>query len=208
MVKRIVICGIPKSGTKLMNHMIHTALPDWDYDPEERNYVKYKTAEHYIIKKPFILLRFQRVWNDPEAAGIIMVRDPLLVLTSKHRTDDYWVFGDRIGPKQPAPIRWYQEILKWREKGACVIHYEDVVADPNQVQKHIGQEFGIQWKASFSRYIETPMPEGFEYLNVRRPLVSRQLRVQDLPHLGTELQKSPELIQIRRKLGYERISML
>ncbi len=208
MVKRISICGVPKSGTKLLNHMIHTALPDWDYTPEERNFSKYMKEEKIITKKPLDLFRFQKAWEDADTMAIITCRDPLMVLTSKHKGTDYWVHGDRIGKGQPAPYKWYREIIKWQERGAFIVFYEELTKQPDLVQKQIEIYFNFRFKHPFSNYINMPIGKDYEYLNVVRPLETRKLRIEDLPHLGKELSKHPVILQQRKNLGYGNISVL
>ncbi len=209
MVKRICICGVPKSGTKLLNHMIHTALPDWDYTPEERNCLSNLNKDFVITKKPLDLFRFRNISNREDTAAIITCRDPFLVMTSKHRTKNYWVFGDRIGKGQPSPVAWYSLILKWKNNGAFIVFYEDLINNPELVQEQMGKRFNIEWKKSFLDYINNPMPKGYEDFNfINRPLSGRKLRADDLPHLGKELDKDRRLIEIRRQLGYESISVL
>jgi hypothetical protein len=207
-INRIAICGVPKSGTKLLNHMIHTALPSWDYSPDERNCMDYLNKKKIITKKPLDLFRFNKFNSRKDTIAIITCRDPLLVLTSKHRTSDYWVYADRFGKGQPAPFKWYDQIIKWRDKGAFVVYYENLVDNPDLIQKQMELRFNIKFVKNFSEYINVPIGPSYEYLNVVRPLQMRQLKVEDLPHLGTQLNKSPKLIQQRKELGYENISLL
>lgn len=209
MIDQITICGIPCSGTKLLNHMVHAALHDWDYTPQERSFRTAKgNAPGLITKLPSDLFSFGEIANNDSIAGLITCRDPLLVLTSKHRSDDYWVSAAEIGNGQPAPIRWYKEIVDWQHSGACIIKYEDLVTEPDLVQLDIGATFDIEWKDRFSDYIHFPMPTKFAHLNVVRPLKPRQLTVEDLPHLGQQLAQCPELIEIREELGYESLRVL
>jgi len=205
--KRIAIVGIPCSGTKLLNHMLHTALPDWDYSPKERRWSYQWMQERIINKRPGDLFQYHTIKLHSQVALIITVRDPVYVLTSKHRTSNYWVSASKIGDNQPAPIKWYRIILQALEEGACVVKYENLVKNPDEIQELIGDRFGFKWKDKFSNFINVPLPSQYCDLNIVRPLRARKIVVSDLFYLADELRKCPELIEVRKKLGYEGISM-
>jgi len=206
---RIVICGVPKSGTKLLNHMIHTALPDWDYTPKERKYNWNLSQKNVITKMPSDLFKYKKIVNNDRFGVIVTYRDPLYVLTSKHRTDDYWVYADKIGNNQPAPIKWYKKIIGLKQRGAFCIAYETLTHDPHFVQNEIGNEFDIEWKDNFKNYSNVPLPKGFSHLkSILRPIKTRNLKIDDLLHIGKEINKAPELLNIRKKLGYGNINLL
>jgi hypothetical protein len=204
MVEQIVICGVPKSGTKLLNHMFHAALPGWDYTPQERSALR--GSKKTITKMPADLFRIDKIKSKNQLI-IITCRDPLMVLTSKHRGEDYWVYANFIGKNQPAPIEWYREIIKRQQQGYFIVKYENLVKWPDMIQQEISELFDLEFENRFSEFRKFPIGTDWEYLDIIRPLKERQLSVQDLPHLGRELTICPELLKVRKQLGYEDISL-
>jgi len=188
---------------------MHTALPDWFYSPKELNYQSMLKEKHIITKNPSDIFRYNVItYTVPDAAILVVCRDPFYVMTSKHRGKDYWVYGDRIGPSQPAPYLWYQKILDIEEIGAFIVRYEELVENPDLVQEKIGAKFGFEWKDKFSNFVNVPLPESYNYLDVVRPLVSRKLNKQDIKHLKREVKKNTIILQQRKKLGYEGTGLL
>lgn len=215
MVKRIVITGVPKSGTAILHHMIHAGLPSWEYTPMERSYRKHLNREYVITKRPPDIFRLEEAINDKETAVIITCRDPFLVLTSPHRNtknhdgQGYWVTADKFGKKGKfTPIDYYKKILEYKHKGQFIVYYEDWVNQPiKKLQDEIGQRFGVNWESNFENYINYPLPDDYKFLNIVRPIEPRKLKIRDITHLGLQLNKKPEFIKIRNKLGYGNIEV-
>lgn len=216
MVKRIVIAGIPKSGTAILHHMIHAALPSWEYTPKERSYKERFNVEYVITKKPWDIFRLGDAIEDEETAVIITCRDPFLVLTSPHRKthnhdgQSHWTTAKKFGKKGKCPpLDYYKKLLYYINEGQFIIYYEDWVDKPlKELQDKIGKYFGIEWEGEFEDYMDYPLPENFKFLNIVRPIEPRQLKVDDLVHLGKQLEEEPQFIKIRKKLGYGNFKVL
>jgi len=205
-IKRFAICGVPKSGTKLMNHMLHVGLPTWDYTPQERSIFGFSYRDNVITKKPKDVFSLTQIKAIENTFVIVMYRDPLMVLTSKHRSSDYWITADKIGNKQPAPIKWYRKILEAKTQmsgNMLIVSYEELTDNPDRIQRELTGLTGIKFHRDFSQFVNFPLDERWQYLNIIKPLERRSLKIQDLAHLGAQLKKCPELLEIRKKLGYE-----
>ena len=204
MINRIAICGIPASGTKLLNHMVACALPSWDYNPRERGWAWNWYKERIITKMPRDVFEYSLMKKYEMVLPIITVRDPYFVLTTKHRTDRYWMTFQHIGKTQAAPIYWYREVLKWMKRGELVVRYEDLIKDPDKEQVKIFEKLGMVPDKTFSEFESHPMPEGYESLQIIRPLSSARttLGVEDWEWLDIQLRGCPELNDIREELGY------
>ena len=208
-ITRIAICGIPCSGTKLMNHMLASVLPTWDYDPIERPWHWEGKQKFVITKQPKDVFKQDIIRKYHNIAPVIMVRDPWFVLTSKHRTPKYWNSAEKIGFKQFAPIKWYEEIIKQRDKGAFIVKYEELVTNPCEIQGRMLEQWDLPFEGDLTDFAHTPLPPGLEYLGVVRPLSTSRLALvpEDKVYLKKQVKICPDLYKVRKELGYANISL-
>jgi hypothetical protein len=124
-------------------------------------------------------------------------------MTSKHRGDNYWISAERIGRNQPAPIEWYRKILKVKRKGGFIVSYEELTEHPDAVQQRIEKATGLEFEDRFSNFQQQTLDERWSYLNIIRPISRRKLKDVDIPYLGKQIKICPEILRIRKQLGYD-----
>jgi len=209
MIERITICGIPCSGTKLLNHMFASCLPGWDYNPIERGWSWQLDRKKVITKFPRNLFQLDNIKRHPQIAPIITVRDPWFVLTSKQRTPTYWSSAERIGNNQAAPLKWLKEIIRRRDQGMFIVHYEELIKTPCEIQQRAQAWWDLPFEGCFSEFTRLPLPKGTEHLNVVRPLSTARLTLtpEDKTYLREQVKVCPALEQVRKELGYASISL-
>ena len=98
----------------------------------------------------------------PEARFVLLLRNPLSVLSSELRT---YIKGDwpRLADFAPdlleAPARLVgaREVLGDR---MCELHYEQLVAEPAEELQRLCRHLGLPWEPGLEDYSETPAPLG------------------------------------------------
>jgi hypothetical protein len=159
----------------------------------------------YLTKKPPDTIRIRRVFLlDPDLYVVAMIRDPLGVVTSRHKTKPGVYFSSFW--------RWQQymrEIAALQDHPRyLVVRYEDLVADPDAVQARLAEAFRfLTTTCAFSRF-----PEGAAVherarvsLNGVRAVDAASLQRwrDELPRVKGELARHPEMLDWLIRLGYE-----
>ncbi|MDH3999441.1 MAG: sulfotransferase domain-containing protein [Desulfuromonadales bacterium] len=142
--------------------------------------------------------------KDPNLFVLYMVRDPRSVITSVHRSrpDDYFCnFRAWQTCAQAAePFFDHPRFFK--------VRYEDLVSEPDNIQKRLMQQFGFLEKTcNFSEYQKVARPSGDSLTAMGGLRAVDESRIAGwrahLPRLKAELEKCPEITQAVIQNGYE-----
>ena len=159
----------------------------------------------YLSKKPPDTMRIERAFlRDEDTFLIAMLRDPRAVVTSRHESrPDVYFRGFRHWRECALAIRRLQ-----MHPRCLVVRFEDLLADPDDVQQSIEDRFGLlERRASFSDY-----PDGVDIGEradrslggVRHLDRSRIAAWKDhLPRIKSQLAAYPELAGSLVEFGYE-----
>lgn len=148
----VFIAGCARSGTTLMLNMMRCCRQAF-CDDTERPIVDFPVVR---AGQPVIVLkRTATCWKTlsalpPEVALIYMVRHPFDVLTSKWgKQSSYYV----------TPERWIAEYdalealqLSQPDRALEVVRYEDLVRDPDRVQRRLGDSLELTFTTPFSQF--------------------------------------------------------
>ena len=98
----------------------------------------------------------------PEARFIVLLRNPLAVLSSELRTyikGDWPLLADFAPDLLEAPARLLaaREVLGDR---MCELHYENLVKEPAEELQRLCHHLGLPWESGLEDYSETPAPRG------------------------------------------------
>ena len=203
-MNKICITGFPKSGTKLFQHMLSHALPDYYSHPQEIAALRCFKKEPFITKMPSDIFKLDMI-VEQGFIGFICIRDPFKILTSKHRGDDYFCAWDKIGRRQPGVVEYAKAIQKHVYNSKCFpVNYEELVERPAYIQSLIANKFGFSFENDFADFQDKPIEPGYEYLNIMRPLDTARTEYteEDKARIEGQLLECPELYEIREGLGY------
>lgn len=162
-------------------------------------------AGTFLTKKPPDTVRIRPVFLlDRDLYVIAMIRDPRGVITSRHRTK---------------PDVYFSSFWRWEHYMRAimalqhhprylVIRYEDLVTDPDAVQRRIAEAFDfLHPTCLFSRF-----PEGADVHERARVSLNGVRSVDraslerwraELPRIKGELERHPEMVDWLIRLGYE-----
>ena len=171
----MVVCGFPRSGTSLVLMLLYGSVTNRKVKADresKRLDWQYLDGEEIIIKGPHLLEQ------KPERP-VIMLRDPRAVITSRMGTHtggkgSYFI-GLEGRTKRSAGIYGLFLLAKeYTQETACFVKYEDLVADPDAVQRRIGQWWGLDYSRKWSDYPKDwKLPDlgGWDFkLNGVRPI--------------------------------------
>ena len=159
-MKRIHIIGTQRAGTTLMKNLfvcykdVYIAGGEPLWDQEDLFMQENKDTHHIVSKNPGEdadggLL--EAIDNDPNLKVICMVRDPRDILCS--------IWGDNDAPMWMQGGNWLSLgsrldfITRFRiQKGSkvCFVKYEELVTEPEKIQKEIAEFTGLEIEISFS----------------------------------------------------------
>ncbi len=206
-VKRLHVVGCHRSGTTLMTELLGNCFAiDGRADHEQSLWEPVPAGcAVYLTKKPPDTIRIRRAFlMDPELYVVAMIRDPRGVITSRHPSKPDVYFSSFW--------RWEtyaREIMSLQEHPRYqVVRYEDLVADPDGVQRRIADAFPfLQPIRPFSSF-----PDGAA-VHERARISLNGLRSIDpgglerwrgeLPRVKGELERHPEMADWLIRLGYE-----
>lgn len=213
-IKRVYIRGCPRSGNTLMlylcsvgfqnsyiltNQDIPTVgkshpdkitfatLPSPQSSPE-----KQEQANHFL--------------DQSDAAIIFMLRDPRDVLVSEHgkKPGEFWV---------KSPQRWIDNIQILEEiqdhPQVIIVKYEDLVTEPNKVQKQIATKLGLSSAIPFSdswQHFQLTA-NACKSLNGWRQLETSRIGnwcrdTRRKEYINNQLRKYPEMSKLMARFGY------
>jgi len=164
MSKKIFITGCAKSGTTLLLRMCY-AFKDTEvlyregFDGHElpfNDFVGHKSENKFIIGKrhPPALLSNVLIPEFAEQAATVISQDIAIINVVRDGRDVVLSDGNYVKPR-----RWI-DTVKQRDKevfGALIdleVRYEDLVRNPEKIQKQMEELFGLESAHSFAKYPE------------------------------------------------------
>lgn len=231
MHRHVVIAGQGRAGTTLFYNMLrHTLRGLKMVDSEVPAGAYLHLRESYCTKRPFDIFDMPRIVAAGQAAGkrvdlIASVRDPRDLVTSKHKSvpDDYFVGADHcwFAPKgrkptftAPGVIPIHNAIVQAVNsgifpEGAFVLKYEELVEDPERIQKLLADNLGLQFEGKFSDFHTQAIPEDLSRaLNGVRPVekgrVQKWRRPEHRDRIIDQFTRFPDLHKIVVGFGYEK----
>lgn len=234
----LVVCGFPRSGTSLLYNMLSSSMSRIEFTDFEVPAIHgLRRWGSIASKSPSDLLEIESL-----AAGnmfgkrilvIVTVRDVRDVITSRHPVvpDRYFIgyeaswwpsggFDDWVydGPGVAALDAALQGLLRASGSEIMAVRYEDLVTDPDSVQRTIADVLGLEFDSPFSSFHERQDRLAYRYEGNTAPrnadLVRENRRVepgragkwQAAEHderIRSEFLRHPELFAILRQYGYE-----
>jgi hypothetical protein len=162
-------------------------------------------AELFFSKQPTDVKYIEKVFiSDPNLFVVYILRDPRSVITSIHLSKPHEYFCNcRIWKEcndAAQRILDYPRFLR--------IRYEDIVRNPNEVQRHIMEKFSfLKKKCDFSEFekFSNPSRKSINALSGLRPISADRVNVwqKHLPRIKSELNKHPEMLKDLIENGYE-----
>lgn len=206
-MQRLHIVGCPRSGTTLMMELMVTcfmksAFCDHEmslFDEPENN------PKLFFSKQPSDIKFLEHVFpKDPTLYVLYMVRDPRSVITSIHgsRPDEYFC-NYRAWQACADAATGYENQTRFLK-----VRYEDLVEDPDAVQRVIMEKFSFLKKIhNFSEYEKKAKPSGDALTAMSGLRAVDKSRVSGwhahLPRVKAELLKSQSMIDALIVNGYE-----
>ncbi|MCA9175512.1 MAG: sulfotransferase domain-containing protein [Planctomycetales bacterium] len=212
----ILICGLPRSGSTLLQLMMDTVLPAArKFKKEIRGWraATSRLRNHAVMltKRPRDILEIGRVrafYADRDAAlrVIVTIRDPRDALTSRHPR------SAKHRPYHISTAVWhelYPALLRQvRDDRNMVVRYEQLVADTGRIELDIERFVGERFAQPFSQFQDS-IPHQFKTgpLNGIRAVdtssVGRWQAPEHEARIGEILHDVPDFAQHLIELGYE-----
>lgn len=211
----VVMCGFPRSGSTLCQLMVEACVKGVRTFGRERpayEIVRTSLRNHrYLFSKwprDIYFIEDIRKFYASRRTNVKFVlfnRDPRAVLTSHHvrRPDDYYV----------SVTRWREiyPFWNWAKQASDVttIRYEDLVTEPESVQKRLAELIGWEVTRPFADFYQA-VPRTFDAaaLNGVRPLSTHNIERWRDPKYTERLRsliqtEMPELCERLMEFGYE-----
>ena len=208
-MKRIHIVGCsPRSGTTLITELMINCFNVDMYDEHETSifkWPKYK-ANIYVTKFPADIQRIDYLLDKMKNLYVIcMLRDPRDIIVSVHMHDSekYWCglkFWKNCTPHIDKLINHPRFIL---------IYYEELIAKPDFIQKHINQRLPfLQKTVPFSQFHlhANPSIKSQQALSSLRPLSNASISIwkQHIHRIKGQIELHGPITDDLIKYGYER----
>jgi hypothetical protein len=207
---RIFIMGCGRSGTWLLTGIMATFndvfLLAREGPVQQFAEIKGEQSVH-VAKRHFAAFRQADV-IPPEIGILAIIRHPFDVLTSHHPAFEtkYHILPRRWLGEMEA-LRW---LMETRRPKTMIVRYEDLVVDPDQVQKSIADFFGLGIRISAREYqrVFRPPDDAREAMHgLRQPDVNSVGRWRNDPadrdHIGAILPDiQPMLGWVSTQFGY------
>ena len=216
----VVICGLPRTGTTLLQLVIDACVDDvltfsgevnglWAARHANRNHAFMVTKRPDDIEQ-LGAIRSHYASNPGSVHFLLPLRDPRDLLTSTHdaypNSQGYYVSCERYR------MLWDQVRAHIDDPDTSILRYEDLVTNPDAVEDDLADRIGWTVAAPFARYYEVAndsargsMTEGA--LGGMRPLsdasVGRWRKPGHRERIQEVLQRVPELPQHLIDMGYE-----
>ncbi len=207
-MKRIHITGCPRSGTTLMMEMMRTCFHNDAFCMHEMSIFEKPESGHpeiFFSKQPSDIRWIKSLLRADDNLYVInMIRDPRAVITSIHRNFPGMYFCNfRIWNECHQKS---QQLMK--HPHFLQIRYEDLVADPGQVQDAIQKVIPfLAKKHDFSEYHNFAKPSANANAamgGIRKISTARIAGWKNhLPRIKHEYQHHPAMADILIMLGYE-----
>ncbi len=208
-MKRLHIVGCPRSGTTLLMELISTCFASGGFCEHEMSIFAplelSPDIDLYITKQPNDIRQLGHIFARDENLFIIYSgRDPRAVITSKHRENpDEYFSNYRIWAECDRAAQHYHGHARFLS-----LRYEDLVADPDNIQREIGGQFPfLQRRHRFSEYSQfaNSSAASRRAMNGLRAVNADSLVKwhEHLPRIAEQYQRHPRLAQDLIRLGYE-----
>jgi len=216
----VVICGLPRTGTTLLQFVIEPCIQDvltfsgevnglWAARHANRNHA------FLVTKRPDDIDQIEEIrsYYDSHPGSVhflLPLRDPRDLLTSTHDaypdSQGYYVSCERY-------TRLWKRVRRHTDDSdTSVLRYENLVGRPDEVEAELAERIGWTVSRPFARYHEfandsarDPMTEGA--LAGLRPLnkksVGRWRKPEHRARIREVLRKVPDLPQHLIEMGYE-----
>ena len=159
MKKRIIICGLSRSGTSLLYTLLANAMPDIRFLEQEKSALNYEFDDEICLtKRPldcFNLGKIFEMYSEDDVRILFSIRDPRDVICSVHQAaaHDYFIGFQNQYFVNPAanvatltnPGLWdtFQVWSKFsRQKNVYTVRYEDLVTNPTATLELISAFLG------------------------------------------------------------------
>jgi len=215
LLRHVVICGFPRSGSTLLQLMVEACVSDIHTCGRERRALE--VAKHTLCDRPFLMTKRPRdiflvdelrdfyASRPADVRFVLMLRDPRDVLTSVHKSqpDRYYVSAERW-------LATYRH-LQWARTlpEAIVVRFKDLVSNTDGVERDLSRF--LEWPVvrPFRDY-ESAVPSGFETiaLNGLRALDASSIHRWRHPRYRERISRLladelPELPDALIEMGYE-----
>lgn len=234
---QLIVCGYPRGGTSLLYNMLSATL---------QKSIKFTSFEKYYIhhihklgniasKAPLDINHLEHIQqlniHNKKIAVIIVIRDIRDVVTSKHpiQNDEYfigydfsyWPQGNELKDwKYDAPgvIAITEKIRALKgNPDFYILKYEDLVRQPDSIQKELKERFSLPFEGLFSKYHEFKGDLAYKYegkykandeslVMEGKAVTNRAKRWQQdkfRERLISQFEACPELFDILIEFGYE-----
>ena len=201
----VAVVGFPRGGTSLLHNMLSATLPGFRFDDfETRVLERLHRIGDYATKTPLDVLDLGHLSAANTLNKRIVVlavdRDIRDVITSRHPNlpDRYFIGHD---------ASWWPQnkaFSEWRYDAAGVIaveqalrsaptlsgfelsriRYEDLVADPDGLQRRLREQFDLPFAGRFSEFHLAGKRRAYRY-DERRDTLDRALVFEDQPASGS-----------------------
>lgn len=207
-MKRVHIVGLsPRSGTTLMMELMAHCFDFHAYADHEMGIfqVPHVPVDTFCSKSPGELLKFPLVAGNENLWVICMVRDPRDVIVSKHKNkpDLYWT-----------NLNTFQYLYKGFKASTAYenfipVRYEDLVCDPNMVQKFLSKKIPfLTKKADFTDFhkVASPTIKSISALGGVREISTSSVNnwKKHLPRLKAQIDLHGDITEMLIDLGYEK----
>lgn len=207
MLKRLHIVGCPRSGTTLLLELISNCFHITERSPFEFSIFKSFHVDRGVVisKQPTDILYVRPLLLSDESLFVVnIVRDPRAVITSIHPSIKGYFSNYRTWKECESAARRLMSHPRFLQ-----IHYEDLVINPDAVQRTIQHSFQfLQFKHRFSEFARFAQPgkDASDALNGLRAVDAASLYKwrQHLPRVKDQLVKFPDLQRDLERYGYER----
>lgn len=176
--------------------MLRSTVTNYEFEEHEQAARLHETR-NIITKRPldcFKVLPHQR---------IITVRDPRSVITSKHKDfPGYFIGAHHSAAGTPGLCEHYEAI---KELDGFRLKYEDLVADPVNVQNELQPHFDFEYSGKFTDFHKQPIPKRLtSQLNGIREVDGGHDWRNHMERIIDQFEVYPELFDIVIELGYEK----
>lgn len=214
----ITICGYPRAGTSLIQHMLQVSLGP--------NFVSTMGDEisaldavgiderSRVTKRPLDIFRIGNIRRknkngfNKQLIFLLMVRDPRFVLTSRHEkvNGKYLIRYDMGGVESAGLVATHKSVIHHKNDGDClVVKYEYMINSLQAVEDKL-KGFGVPiiWPMADYVKVEQYHP-GEQQKPLHRPLSTARkgLTPGDQVYLNRQIAECPYINQMIEDFGYD-----
>lgn len=236
--RQLVVCGYPRSGTSLLFNMLSSSLPEFSFHPfEVPAHERIERWGDHASKNPLDVIAIPELIKvnplEKEIIVIVPLRDPRDIVTSKHPVlpDRYFIGFDYSWWPQKEEGEWaydaagvgqianaIEELRELAGVKVVIIRYEDLVAEPDEIQSKIAAATGLEFDQAFSDYHRRPESHAYKYKGKFAPVDPKLVRESAAPdrsrsgkwrsaehrsRLLEQFEQFPQLFELVRRYGYE-----